>query len=82
MRTLVLASWIALSILVLTPRPAHAYLDPSTGSMLLSALISIGVTTLLGLQAYGYRLLGMLRRLIGREPPADSAGREPVEPAP
>lgn len=82
MHTLVLTSWIALSILLLTPRPAHAYLDPSTGSMLLSALISIGVTTLLGLQAYGYRLLGLLRRLTGRGQPADSTSREPVEPAP
>lgn len=49
-------------MLTLVPRPAHAYLDPGTGSMLLSAVISVVVTTGLALQAYGYRLLGLLRR--------------------
>ncbi len=63
-------SWVALAgvATLLLPREAHAYLDPGTGSMLLSALISILVTAGFALQNYGYRLLGFLRG--GRRPPA------------
>jgi len=52
------------------PRIAHAYLDPGTGSMLLSAILSIFVTIGLGIQAYGYKILGWLRtrRLAVTEP--------------
>lgn len=65
-------SWVALAGItaLLLPREAHAYLDPGTGSMLLSALISIFVTAGFALQSYGYRLLAFLR---GERPPENPA---------
>jgi hypothetical protein len=71
-------SWVALACVtaLLLPREAHAYLDPGTGSMLLSALISIVVTAGFALQSYGYRLLGFLR---GDRAPADPAEGDGAE---
>jgi hypothetical protein len=42
--------------------PAHAYLDPSTGSMILSAIIGIFATVSLALKTYWYRLKSLFRR--------------------
>ena len=65
-------------IWMLLPNVAHAYLDPSTGSMILSGVLSVLVTTGLALQAYGYKLLGAIRRGLGRtapaKPPDDAEG--------
>lgn len=41
--------------------PAHAYLDPGTGSMLVSALIGLAAAVALGLKMFWYRLLGLFR---------------------
>ena len=41
--------------------PAHAYLDPGTGSMILSALIGIVAAVALALKMFWYRLVGWLR---------------------
>ena len=41
--------------------PAHAYLDPGTGSMLLSALIGLAAALALGLKMFWYRLVGLFR---------------------
>lgn len=42
--------------------PAYAYLDPATGSMLLSALIGLVAAIALGLKMFWYRVRGLLRR--------------------
>jgi hypothetical protein len=49
--------------------PAHAYLDPSTGSMILSAVIGLLATLALALKTYWYRLRALFRRA---EPPPRS----------
>ena len=41
--------------------PAHAYLDPGTGSMILSALIGIVAAVALALKMFWYRLVGWVR---------------------
>ena len=41
--------------------PAHAYLDPSTGSMIISAAIGIVAAIALGLKMFWYRSVGLLR---------------------
>ena len=41
--------------------PAHAYLDPGTGSMLLSALIGLAAAVALGLKMFWYRLVALFR---------------------
>ena len=74
-------SWVALAGVsaLLLPREAHAYLDPGTGSMLLSALISILVTAGFALQSYGYRLLGFLRGRRGSEAPVEESGQRSAQ---
>ena len=68
--------WLALALLAISPRPAHAYLDPSTGSMVLSTLVAIGATLALGVRTYWHRLLSW-----GRSSEGHSATAEPEPPA-
>ena len=48
--------------------PAHAYLDPGTGSMLLSAIIGVAAAVGLALKLFWYRLVGLLRGKKGGRP--------------
>jgi hypothetical protein len=72
---------IVFAAVVLTPGSAHAYLDPGTASMLLSAVVSIFVTTGLAIQAYWHKLVALFRRGGRRAggadeaPPADESRR-------
>ena len=43
-------------------QPAHAYLDPSTGSMILSAVVGIFATVGLAVKTYWYKLKAFFRR--------------------
>ena len=42
--------------------PAHAYLDPGTGSMLVSALIGVAAAVALAVKMFWYRVVGLFRR--------------------
>jgi hypothetical protein len=42
-------------------RPAYAYLDPGTGSMLLSAVIGVIAAVALAVKMFWYRVLGWFR---------------------
>lgn len=42
--------------------PAFAYLDPSTGSMILSAIVGLLATIGLALKTWWYRIKGWFRR--------------------
>ena len=57
--TLRIASVVA--ALSLIASPAQAYLDPSTGSMLLSAVIGVVAAVGLGLKMFWYQLVGLAR---------------------
>ena len=46
---------------LLIAAPAHAYLDPGTGSMLLSAVIGVAAAVALAVKMFWYRLIGMFR---------------------
>ena len=48
-------------LLVMAP-PARAYLDPSTGGMIVSALIGLLASLGLALKTYWYRVRALLRR--------------------
>jgi hypothetical protein len=50
--------------------PALAYLDPSTGSMILSAVIGLFATIGLALKTYWYRLKSFFRGQASSPPPA------------
>lgn len=54
--------------------PALAYLDPSTGSMILSAVIGLFATAGLAVKTYWYKLKGFFRGRKSPPPPADRAG--------
>jgi hypothetical protein len=75
------ATWIAAALIVALPGHAHAYLDPSTGSMVISALISLAVTVGFAVQSFGYRALAVARGLArGRR--ADAGPREATDSEP
>ena len=52
----------SLILLALSWSPwAHAYLDPGTGSMIISAVVGVVATLALAIKTYWYRLVGLLR---------------------
>ena len=57
--------------------PAYAYLDPSTGSMIISAVLGVLATVGLALKTYWYKLKSVFRRGDARR----TVGSEPVETA-
>jgi hypothetical protein len=69
-RILLLALAACLSI----TSPAHAYLDPGTGSMLLSAVIGVAAAVGLALKLFWYRLAGLLRGKKGGLRPGAAEG--------
>jgi hypothetical protein len=48
--------------------PAYAYLDPGTGSMLISAVLGVAAALALAVKMFWYRLVGLFR---GKRPAAD-----------
>jgi hypothetical protein len=52
---------VLVSLLLVAPG-AWAYLDPSTGSMILSAVIGMFATAALAIKTYWYKLKGLFRR--------------------
>jgi len=56
---------------------AQAYLDPSTGSMILSAIVGLFATIGLALKTYWYKLRNLLvRRTAADSPPEGAPGTE------
>ena len=62
---------IVLLFIVAVPLPAYAYLDPQTGSMIVSAIVATVATLGMGIQAYWHKLVSLLRR----SPPRDDRSR-------
>lgn len=57
----------AAGITLVTFSPAAlAYLDPATGSMIISAIVGIVATIGLALKTFWYRLRALARRVFGR----------------
>jgi peptidoglycan/LPS O-acetylase OafA/YrhL len=60
---------------------AQAYLDPSTGSMIMSAIVGLFATIGLAVKTYWYKLKNLLK---GKQPPvvpdSRAAPRQPVDP--
>lgn len=66
----------ALSLLMVAP-DAWAYLDPSTGSMILSAIVGLFATAGLAAKTYWYKLKSMLRRDTRPSEVPEPARRQP-----
>ena len=65
---------LALALLAFSG-PAWAYLDPSTGSMVVSAIVGIFASIALAVKTYWYKIKGLFRR----NPKQDSAPGESRE---
>lgn len=65
-----LAVLAGVAMVPLFPGVAHAYLDPGTGSMLLSALIGIAATLFFMVKTFYYKAAGIFYRLTGTAVPA------------
>ena len=55
------AAGVACCLLLVSP-PASAYLDPSTGSMVVSAIVGIFASIALALKTYWYKIKNLFRR--------------------
>lgn len=66
--------WIVWTVALtwLIPAPAFAYLDPGTGSMLVSALIGIAATVFFLLKSFFYKGANLFYRLSGKTAPKDA----------
>lgn len=56
-----LRALIVLIFIVVVPLPAYAYLDPQTGSMIVSAIVAFVATVGMGIQVYWHKLVSLLR---------------------
>ena len=70
----VLLSIIALMFLLASPG-VYAYLDPSTGSMVVSAIVGVLASIALAFKTYWYRIKGFFRR----EGKKDSTVQQPPD---
>ena len=52
---------LALTLIGMAP-PAFAYLDPSTGSMIISAIVGLFASAALAIKTWWYKLRSFLRR--------------------
>lgn len=73
------AIWLMGMALLGLSTPAWAYLDPSTGSMILSAVIGLFATAGLAVKTYWYRLKALFRRGDSRPPDAAAATRQAAD---
>ena len=48
--------------LILVPASALAYLDPTTGSMLISAIVGLFASLVLAIKTYWYRIKAIFKR--------------------
>jgi len=60
---------------------AHAYLDPSTGSMILSAVVGLFATIGLAVKTYWYKLKNLVTRRPGAPPPTPGRNLPAGQPA-
>jgi hypothetical protein len=72
-----LALWVVVMLVAFLSiaSPAYAYLDPGTGSMLVSAVIGVAAAVGLAVKMFWYRIVGLFRGKRGdtSAPTADGA---------
>ena len=70
------ARWLVLLTLLAFSPAAFAYLDPSTGSMVVSAIVGIFASIALAVKTYWYKIKGWFRR---DESKQDTAPQDPQD---
>ncbi|MFW2404066.1 MAG: hypothetical protein ACN4GT_04800 [Gammaproteobacteria bacterium] len=69
------AALVALALtLLIVSTPAWAYLDPGTGSMIISAIVGLFATVGLAVKTYWYKIKAMFRR----DAPVAESSTEPA----
>ena len=71
--TLVLVALLSLA------SPAQAYLDPGTGSMIISAVIGVVAALGLGLKMFWYRVVALFRGVNSDPRPGEAEGAPPAK---
>lgn len=67
-----LVMWSAV-FLLLMPVSAFAYLDPTTGSMVISAIVGLFASLVLAIKTYWYRIKSFLKRKPAASDPDDGS---------
>lgn len=57
---------VIMIIVLLMPVPAMAYLDPTTGSMLISAMVGLFASLVLAIKTYWYRIKAFFKRRLAQ----------------
>ncbi len=70
-------SWLSLSALVYLP-PAHAYLDPITGSMIIQGLVAAIAGAAVAIKLYWGRLKAWFGRITGKQTASEETAGEPT----
>lgn len=71
---------VALTLVMLT-QPAWAYLDPGTGSMIISAIVGLFATVGLAVKTYWYKIKAFLRKDSVESPVGDDTSVDSESPA-
>jgi hypothetical protein len=67
-------SWVFVAMLLLFPVTAFAYLDPTTGSMLISAIVGLFASLVLAIKTYWYRIKSFFKGKPAETETDDEAG--------
>jgi hypothetical protein len=67
--------------LVMLAQPAWAYLDPGTGSMIISAVVGLFATVGLALKTYWYKIKAFFRKDTAELPAGNDAPGDAENPA-
>jgi hypothetical protein len=63
---------LMLTILILLPNTAMAYMDPGTGSALMTAIIGGLVAIVMAVKGYWYKLKSLFQKDVSDKPGSDS----------
>jgi len=69
-----LHSWLIIVLLLMFPVSAFAYLDPTTGSMLISAIVGLFASLVLAIKTYWYRIKAFFKAKPAETESDDEAG--------
>jgi hypothetical protein len=69
-----LHSWLIIALLLMFPVSAFAYLDPTTGSMLISAIVGLFASLALAIKTYWYRIKSFFKAKPADTESDDEAG--------
>ena len=67
------------ALVALSTAPAHAYIDPSTGSYILQILVAGFLGAMFTLKVFWHRIVAFFQNLTSRSKTRDAGGEPPAE---